>query len=134
MTRWILIGTTAALSTFGTLGLGARLTAGGRTWDDAQARRVAVEFFHSQNVRQYDRTCALFSRGFYAKNRLPDRATCVALLRVGFMWSGQIDYRIGAVEHDGDHVVVRATADRAPGRIVLVSERGRLKILSVRGG
>jgi hypothetical protein len=134
MARWTAIGATAAISALGTFGVGARIVASGQAYaTEARARSVAVEFFRSQNERQYDRTCRLFSHRFYARHHLPDRQTCVALLRVSFMWSGQIEFRIGAVERDGDRFVVRAIADGAPGQIVLVRESGDLKILAVRG-
>ena len=134
MARWMAIGATAVLSAIGTLGFGAKIAAPGQTGiTEATARGVVVEFFRSQNERRFDRTCGLLSRGFYDASALPDRPTCVALLRVGFLWSGRIEFRIRAVEHVEDGFVVRAIADGAPGRIVLVREGRNLRILAVRG-
>ena len=130
MSRWTAI---AAISTLGVLGIGARvLTSGHAEATAARARSVAVEFFRSQNERQYDRTCALLSRGFYTSHRLPDAQTCVALLRISFMWSGPIEFRLGAVARVRGGFIVRAIADGSPGHIVLVREDGDLKILAVR--
>ena len=98
-----------------------------------EARSVAVEFFRSQNERRYDDTCRILSRGFYASHGLRDRQTCAAVLRVGFVWSGKIEFRIGKATREGSRVVVRAVADGAPGRIVLASEDGVLRILAVEG-
>ena len=134
MARWIAITAMAAVSALGTLALGGKILASGHAFaTEARARSVAVEFFRTQNERKYDLTCGLLSRGFYKAHRLPDRQTCVALLRVSFMWSGQIEFRIGAVKRDRDRFVVNAISDGAPGRIVLVRESGDLKILAVRG-
>ena len=55
-------------------------------------------------------------------------------MRVAFVWSGKIEFRIGRVTRDGDRLVVRAVADGAPGLIVLVREDGGLRILAVEGG
>jgi hypothetical protein len=129
------IAATAAGVALGTLAVSGKLPASGHGYaTEAQARSVAVEFFRSQNQRQYDRTCALLSNGFYASHRLPDRQTCVASLRISFMWSGPIVFRIGAVERDGDRFVVHAVADDAPGRIVLVRQDRELRILAVQDG
>jgi len=100
----------------------------------AQARRVAVEFFRSQNERRYVDLCRLFSRGFYRTHALRDRRTCAAVSRVAFVWSLRIEFRIGKVVREGDRLVVQAVADGAPGRIVLVREDGSLKILALDGG
>lgn len=135
MPRWTAIRVAIAALLLVTLGIGARHTTSARAYaTDARARSVVVEFFRSQNERQYDRTCRLLSHRFYTRHRLPDRPTCVALLRVSFMWSGPIEFRIGAVERNGDVFVVRSIADGAPGRIVLARESGDLKVLSVQGG
>ena len=99
----------------------------------AEARSVAVEFFRSQNERRYDDTCRLLSRGFIESHALRDRRTCAAVMRVGFVWNGQIKFRISRITREGSHVVVRAVADGAPGRIVLVPEDGALRILAVEG-
>jgi hypothetical protein len=134
MARWIAFGAAAAAVTLVTLGLGGGFFTSSRSAaTDAQARSVAVEFFRSQNDRQYDRTCSLLSRGFIRSHALRDRRTCAAVMRVVFVWNGRIDFRIGAVERDGDRIVVHAVADGAPGSIVLVPEGSDLRILAVRG-
>jgi len=135
MARWITFGAVAAASTIGTLGIGGTFSPANTrsTAVTAQARNVAAEFFLSQNERRYETTCRLLSRAFIRSHALRDRRTCTAVMRVAFVWSGKIDYRIGRVTHEGDHVVVHAVADGAPGKIVLVSEDGRLRILAVAG-
>jgi hypothetical protein len=132
MSRWTVIGV-AGISALSSFGIGARvLTSGQAGATAARARSLAVEFFRSQNERQYDRTCGLLSRRFYVSHRLRDQQTCVALLRISFMWSGQIAFKIGAVDRVKNGFVVRAIADGAQGQIVLVKENGDLKILAVR--
>ena len=101
---------------------------------EAQARSVAVEFFRSQNERRYDDTCRVLSRGFIRTHALRDRQTCTAVMRVAFVWSGRIEFRIGDVSREADRVVVHAVADGAPGRLVLVREDGALRILAVQDG
>ena len=124
----------AAVSTLATLGIGGAFRPpGGANATEARARGVAVEFFRSQNERRYDDTCRLLSRGFYRAHRLRDRQTCVASLRVSFMWSGQIRFRIGKIAHEGGRLVVPAVADGAPGQIVLVREGSNFRILAVKG-
>jgi hypothetical protein len=134
MSRWLGIGTTAALAMLGVLA-GARTTfAHGHSGTTArQARQVVVEFFRSQNERRYERTCELLAPAFYAEHGLPDAPTCVALLRVGFMWTGRIEYHISRVEREGDRFTVRATANGAPGRIILVHDGGTFRIAGVVG-
>lgn len=134
MMRLLAIAAAAALSLLSTLTVGRTIPAH-RHADPAaaEARQVVVEFFRSQNERQYDRTCGLLSRRFYAEHRLPDKPTCVALLRVGFMWGGQIKFQISRIDGDGERFIVWAIANGAPGRIVLERDGGSLKILGVRG-
>jgi hypothetical protein len=136
MARWITLGAVAAAATLGTIGIGGAFspTTSDSAAATAQARRVAVEFFRSQNERRYETTCRLLSRGFIRSHALRDRRTCTAVMRVAFVWSGKIDFRVGRVTREHDRLVVQAVADRAPGRIVLVHEDGKLRILAVRGG
>src|SRR5581483_1977294 len=61
-------------------------------------------------------------------------AALTRVLRVAFVWSGKIDFQIGRATREGDRVVVRAVADGAPGRIVLVRESGALRILALEDG
>ncbi len=136
MARWITtLGAVAAAATLATLGIAGTLspTQTDSTAVTAQARSVAVEFFRLQNERRYDSTCRLLSRGFLRSHRLRDRRTCAAVMRVVFVWNGKIDFRIGKVTREGERLIVRAVADRAPGRIVLVPENGELRILAVEG-
>jgi hypothetical protein len=134
MARWFAIGAVAAAATLVTLGLGGGFVTPGRSAaTEAQARSAAVEFFRSQNERRYDATCRLLSRSFIRSHALRDRRTCTAVMRVVFVWSEKIDFRIGRVTREGKRVVVHAVADGSPGRIVLVSEGGEFKILAVSG-
>ena len=134
MTRWLAtVMAVAVLSAFGAAGAGGSISAPGHDALAAQAQRVAVEFFRSQNERRYDDLCGLFSRAFYRSHALRDERTCAAVLRVASVWNARIEFRIGKVVHDGDRLVVQAVADGAPGRLVLVREDGSLKILAVEG-
>jgi hypothetical protein len=133
MARWTAMATAAAaMLLLATLGLAGDALAASRT-TLTEARNVAVEFFRSQNERRYEDTCRLLSRGFYATHGLRDKRTCAAVLRVAFVWSGKINFRIGKITREGYRVVVQADADGAPGRIVLVRENGSLRILAVEG-
>ena len=98
----------------------------------AEAHAAAAAFFQSINERRYDRTCALLSAGYYRRHSL-DPARCALGLRIGFMWSDEIRFRVTGVRIDGSRAVVEARVDGVPGRLVLVSERGRFKVSSVLG-
>jgi hypothetical protein len=132
MARWMAVWAAAAPSLFSALGLAGDSLAAGRPVA-TDARNVAVEFFRSQNERRYDDTCRILSRGFLASHGLRDRRTCAAVMRVALVWNGRVEFRIGRVTRDGSRVVVQAEADGTPGRIVLVSEDGALRILTVEG-
>lgn len=119
---------TAVILAFGTAGL----SSGNRR--AAEARSVATTFFRSINERRYERTCALLSAAYYRRNRIPSRRHCVIGLRIGFMWSQEIRFRITSVSADDDRAVVKATANGVLGRIELVRKGGRFKVLAVQGG
>ena len=132
---WTAIGIVAAVSILATVAIAGRLspTRSAHPNLTAQARSVATEFFRSQNERRYASTCRLLARGFYRSHALRDRRTCTAVMRVAFVWSSKIDFRIGRVTREGIRVVVHAVADGAPGQIVLVPEDGALRILALHG-
>jgi hypothetical protein len=132
---WTAIGLVVAVSVLATVAIGGTLSAARRSHSNvaAQARNVAVEFFRSQNERRYDDTCRLLARGFIRSHALRDRRTCAAVMRVVFVWSGKIDFRIGRVTRERGRIVVQAVADGAPGHIVLVPEDGALRILALHG-
>ena len=98
---------------------------------EEEARRVTVAFFRSINERRYEQTCRLLSKAYYKKYRIPSRRHCVAGLRISFMWSQEIEFRIGGIEADRDRAVVNSTADGAAGRVILVRERGAFKVLAL---
>jgi hypothetical protein len=100
---------------------------------EEEARGVTVAFFRSINERRYDRACRLLSKAYYKKYRIPSRRHCVAGLRIGFMWSQEIRFRITDIEADRERAIVSALADGAPGRVVLIRERGRFKVLELQG-
>jgi hypothetical protein len=54
-------------------------------------------------------------------------------LRIGFTWAPTYRFRIVAVHPTTDLVIVETLANGVPGRIVLVLESGRFRVLSVRG-
>ena len=93
-----------------------------------EARNVTVAFFRSINERRYEQTCRLLSKAYYKKYRIPSRRHCVAGLRISFMWSQEIEFRIGDIEANRNRAVVNSTADGAPGRVVLVREREAFKV------
>jgi hypothetical protein len=133
---WIAVGVVVVVSILATVAIAGRLSPARPAHRNvtAEARSVATEFFRSQNERRYASTCRLLSDGFIRSHALRDRRTCTAVMRVAFVWSGKIDFRIGRVTREHDRLVVHAVADRAPGRIVLVREDGELRILAVQGG
>jgi len=137
MARWTAFAAVVAAVALATVGIG------GTVWPQrksdvsatlAQARSVAIEFFRSQNDRRYEVTCRLLSRGFIRSHALRDRQTCTAVMRIVFVWSGRIVFRIGDVTREANRVVVNAVADGAPGRLVFVHEDGALRILAVQDG
>jgi hypothetical protein len=99
----------------------------------SEARSVASDFFTSLNQRRYDRTCELLSEGYLQTHRLESTDRCLLGLRIGFLWSQEIRFRILDVRLRGGRAIVRAVADGAPGTIVLVREDGRFKVLAVEG-
>jgi hypothetical protein len=134
MARWTAFGVVVAAVALATMGIGGTLwPERSSNWSatEAQARSVAIEFFRSQNDRRYGDTCRLLSLGFIRTHALRNRSTCTAVMRVVFVWSGRIDFRIGSIAREADRVVVNALADGAPGRLVLVREGGALRILAV---
>jgi hypothetical protein len=113
-----------------TIGAGFAASAD-RSPSDALARRTVREFFQSIDARDYERTCELMSARFYRDNNVPHRARCVLALRIGFTWSQSFRFRILGVRMQGSRAIVAALANGAPGRIVLIEEGGRFKVVSV---
>jgi len=136
MARWTALGAVVVAVALGTVGIGGTIWAGRKndfSATEAQARSIAVEFFRSQNERRYNDTCHVLANGFIRSHRLRDRRTCAAVMRIAFVWSGKIAFRIGSITQSAGHVVVSAVADQSPGRLVLVRENGALRILAVEG-
>jgi hypothetical protein len=100
---------------------------------EREARRTAAAFFASVNARDFDRTCDLLSRRFYRAHRFRDKAFCVLALKIGFTWEPSYRFGIVGIERDGDRIVVQALASGVRGRLVLIREDGRLKVLAVQG-
>jgi hypothetical protein len=92
---------------------------------ETEARDVAVELFRTVNERRYERSCELLADG------KTDRNLCVVGLRVGFMWSQEIRFRVTGVRLEGDRAFVEAIADGAPGQVVLTRLGGRYRVLRV---
>jgi hypothetical protein len=101
--------------------------------EEALARATVALFFQTINARQYARTCDLLSVGYYQRYKLLNKERCALGLRVGFMWSQEIHYRITSVNVSRGHAVVETLADGVPGQIVLVPEGGGFKVLAVQG-
>jgi hypothetical protein len=104
-----------------------------RPSEESLARATVGLFFETINAREYARTCDLLSVGYYQRYKLLNKERCALGLRVGFMWSEEIRYRITSVNVSQDRAVVETLADGVPGQIVLVNEGGALKVLSVDG-
>jgi len=115
-----------------TLSVATAAFAAPRLSAEEEARRVTVAFFRSINERRYVQTCRLLSRAYYKKYRIPSRRHCVAGLRISFMWSQEIEFRIIGIEADRNRAVVHSTADGAAGRVTLIRERGALKVLELK--
>jgi hypothetical protein len=98
---------------------------------EEEARGVTVAFFRSINERRYEQTCRLLSKAYYKKYRIPSMRHCVAGLRISFMWSQEIRFRITDIEVERERAVVSATADGVPGRVLLIRERGVFKVLEL---
>jgi hypothetical protein len=129
MTRkWLMIGV-AVLAGFA-LTVGVAYSGSANTQSrEALARSTVREFFQTINARHFERTCALMSARFYRENHVPDRARCVLALRIGFTWAQSFRFRILGVRFVGTRAIVAANANGAPGRIVLVEESGRFRVL-----
>ena len=125
----VLTGLTVATFAPG-VGAGAGSAHGGNA-SELQARAVVRQFFQTINAREFATTCDLMSVRFYRLNHVPDKRHCVLGLTAGLTMSPTVFFRIITVHTDGDQTVVRAAANGAAGKIVLVNEHGRLKILSV---
>jgi hypothetical protein len=96
-----------------------------------QARAVVRRFFQTINARNFATPCDLMSVRFYRLNHVPDKRHCVIGLTAGLTMSPTVFFRIITVHNDGEQTVVRAAANGAAGKIVLVNENGTLRILSV---
>jgi hypothetical protein len=105
----------------------------GRPSEEARARATVGLFFDTINARQYARTCDLLSVAYYQRYRLLNKERCALGLRVGFMWTQEIHYRITSVDVNRDRAVVETLADGVPGQIVLVREGEALKVVAVQG-
>jgi hypothetical protein len=115
-----------------TIGVGFSAPTQGQS-REALARSIVREFFESINTRRYERTCDLMSARFYRDNNVPDHARCVLALRIGFTWSQSFRFRILGVRLNGPRAIVSALANGARGRIVLIEEADRFKVVSVGG-
>ncbi len=101
--------------------------------DEAEARAVASLFFEAINARRYDEACGLLSKRFYREHHVPDRKRCVLGLTVGMGPNGA-RFEITGVRAKGNRAEVSARADGAAGKVLLVREGGRYRILSLRSG
>ena len=122
----------AALVAVALVGLGATLAfgRGGAPSSAERARTTATQFFDALQARRYDHACDLLSRDFYRLNGVPDRAHCVLGLKVGMSMS-DLRYRITGVSAKNGRATVHALANGAPGKVVLVEEGGRYKVLAL---
>jgi hypothetical protein len=100
---------------------------------EERAAKVAATFLRSINARRFERTCSLLSVRFYREQRLPGKARCVLVLRIGFTWAPTYRFEIASVRMSGERAVVATLANGVPGRLVLVPEAGNFRVLSVDG-
>jgi hypothetical protein len=128
--RWLLFGVTVVAGFALTIGVGFSGPAHGPS-REVLARSTAREFFQTINARHFERTCALMSSRFYRQNDVPARARCVLALRIGFTWAQSFRFKILGVRLQGRRAVVKAVANGTPGRVVLLKEKGRYRVLSV---
>jgi hypothetical protein len=99
---------------------------------EAEAQRVVTVFFRTINQRRYERTCALLADGFF-EGMPTGRERCALGFRIGFTGLGEFRVRFLGVRVEGDRAVVGTVVDGAPGRIVIVREAGRYRVLRVEG-
>ena len=133
MTRPTLTLTAGAFTglVLGLVSLGFLMPGNARS-ESAQARAVAVEFFHALNTKHFAQACDLLSSGFYRQNHVPDKRHCVVGLTIT-MSAKTYRFRIMGTRIEGDRAVVQALADGTPGRLVLERDGHGFKILAVRG-
>jgi hypothetical protein len=98
---------------------------------EAEAREVVAEFFRTLNARRYEETCELLADGYYARRPGSSRRDCAIGLRIGFLWSQEIRWRITGVRIEGERATVETVADGAPGALMLTYAQGRLRVLDV---
>ena len=122
----VLVATAAAVS----LGLGNAMAREGRSADE-RARATAAEFFRTLNAGRFEHVCRLLSNGYYEHNKVRNRKECALGLRAG---RGYVEarFRITGVEASGERATVTALANGSPGKVELVRERGRYRVLAVR--
>jgi hypothetical protein len=134
MMRSALVSAAVAGVLAAVLGAGlARPASTVRVSSESQARAVASQFFGTINAKRWEVACKMMSARFYKENHVPSEARCVLGFRIGLMNADAVRFAIVGVRIDGDRAVVQATADGAPGRIVLIQEHGVFKVLSLRG-
>jgi anti-sigma-K factor RskA len=133
MTRkWLQFGVSVLAGSALTVGVAFSGSAQ-RPSPEALARSTAREFFQTINTRHFERTCELMSVSFYRENHVPDRARCVLALRIGFTWAQSYRFRILRVRVHRHRAIVEVVVNGARGRIVLLEENSRFRVLSVGG-
>jgi hypothetical protein len=128
--RWLILGVTVLAGLALTIGVGFS-GSNDASSREALARSTAREFFQTINNRHFERTCELLSSRFYRDNHVPDRARCVLALRIEFTWAQSFQFKILGVRLANRRAIVAVNANGAPGRVVLLEEKGRFRVLSV---
>jgi hypothetical protein len=136
MIRFAAALTVVAFAAFAVSGLtlGALIGSPSEAMTRSQASSVAREFFTSLNRRHYEQTCDLLSHRYLEAQRLESASKCSLGLRIGFMWSQEIRFRIERVRLRSGRAFVEAVVDGSPGELVLAREGAGLIVLAVRGG
>jgi hypothetical protein len=123
----------AALSCAAVASVGAAPRAEADARVEAEARRVVTELFRTLGERRYARTCALLADAFFAEGPTLGRKHCALGLRIGFTGSPDLRVRLDGVRAESGRAVVEAAVNGVRGRILLVREAGRLRVLRLDG-
>lgn len=122
----------ATLAAAALLGLGATLALGqtGGPSSAERARTTAQQFFAALNGQHFGQACDMLSRRFYRAHHVRDRAHCVRGFTLG-MSSQRFRFRITHIVAANGRATVEALANGTPGRVVLIEEHGRYRVLAV---
>ena len=132
MKRSVLVSAVVLVVVAAVLAAGfARPASTGAVSSESQAKAAATQFMRTLNAKRFEQVCHMMSARFYRENDVPDEARCVLGLRIGFMGTEKVRFKILGAHVNEGRAVVQALANGALGRIVLVEEHGVFKVLSL---